>query len=426
MATVRFYIRDKKINKPQSIYLVYNLSSNDKFVYPTNFKILPKYWNTNKYRVKNIAEITNKELINNFLNDLQNATDNFILQLKADRQTITKAKLRAFADKYFNKNENQNFTFLSFIKYFIKERKTHINPKINKIVSPRTIQTYEIALKHLQDYEKTAKTTLDFKNIDLDFYLDFVNFLQKKKLSTNTIGKQIKTLKVFLNEATARKINTNEAYKSTRFKTITEESDQIYLTEIELKKLAKLDLSNNTKLDKIRDVFLIACWTGGVRYSDYKQINRQNIKDGLLHIKQQKTGSKIAIPLHPDIEKIIIDKYNFDLPKIITNQKFNKYLKELGNLAEINTPTTKEITKAGLKISKTLPKYKFISTHTARRSFATNLYNQGIATVTIMAITGHKTEKSFLKYIKVTPTEHAIIIQKHWQKQGTYLEVVNK
>ena len=67
-------------------------------------------------------------------------------------------------------------------------------------------------------------------------------------------------------------------------------------------------------------------------------------------------------------------------------------------------------------------KYQLLTTHTARRSFATNLYLSGFPSISIMKITGHTTEKSFMKYIKITPTENAKLLQLHWDKQTTKID----
>jgi len=64
-----------------------------------------------------------------------------------------------------------------------------------------------------------------------------------------------------------------------------------------------------------------------------------------------------------------------------------------------------------------------VTTHTARRSFATNMYKMGIPSITIMAITGHRTETAFLKYIKVTPQEHAEKMRDIWLNAGSHLKV---
>jgi integrase len=63
-----------------------------------------------------------------------------------------------------------------------------------------------------------------------------------------------------------------------------------------------------------------------------------------------------------------------------------------------------------------------VSSHTARRSFATNMYKSGFTSISIMTITGHKTEKAFLTYIRVTQEEHAKKLREHWQ-QGYKLRI---
>lgn len=99
-------------------------------------------------------------------------------------------------------------------------------------------------------------------------------------------------------------------------------------------------------------------------------------------------------------------------------KKTNKYLKELGEMVEsFHAKTSASITKGGVNISKNYKKFELITTHTARRSFASNLYLHGLPSSTIMKITGHRTEKAFMRYIKITPNENAKILQLHWQKK---------
>ena len=114
----------------------------------------------------------------------------------------------------------------------------------------------------------------------------------------------------------------------------------------------------------------------------------------------------------------ILEKYNGELPVSISNQKFNQYIKEVCKHAGLNSMVSKSITKGGIPRSKNYKKWELVSSHTARRSFATNLYNSGFPTISIMAVTGHKTEKAFLLYIRVTPEEHAKKLREHWQKNA--------
>lgn len=137
-----------------------------------------------------------------------------------------------------------------------------------------------------------------------------------------------------------------------------------------------------------------------------------------MEVKQGKTGHPVMIPLHPVVERIM-KKYDYQLPKLISNQKFNEYLKDVVKDEKLNLTETieKSITRGGVKQTTQYKKWELVKSHTARRSFATNLYLRHVPTITIMAVTGHKTEKSFLKYIKVTPTEHAEMIRGVWREK---------
>jgi len=134
-------------------------------------------------------------------------------------------------------------------------------------------------------------------------------------------------------------------------------------------------------------------------------------------VKTQKTGEKVVIPLHWTV-KNILEKYSETakgLPRDLSNQRMNDYLKEIGREVKIDEQIHRANTKDGLKVSTNVPKWELITTHTARRSFATNLYKNGYPTIGIMQITGHRTEKSFMKYIKVSHEENAEKLIQHWK-----------
>ena len=109
--------------------------------------------------------------------------------------------------------------------------------------------------------------------------------------------------------------------------------------------------------------------------------------------------------------KSIINKYKTEervLPKPISNQKMNNYLKEIARLSGIEGKIIQQITNGGIDSTEIKDKWELVTTHTARRSFATNAYKSGIPSLKIMMITGHTTESSFLRYIKITGEENAI------------------
>jgi integrase len=143
-----------------------------------------------------------------------------------------------------------------------------------------------------------------------------------------------------------------------------------------------------------------------------------HFRDGYIHLDQFKTMDPVIIPIHATVQRII-DKYNGTLPKSISNQKSNDFLKEMGKMVPcLSLTVSKTVTKAGLSVTTNYSKWELISTHAARRSFATNEYLAGTPAISIMGVTGHRTEKSFLRYIKLTPNEHAKLMKMHWDKRA--------
>ena len=98
------------------------------------------------------------------------------------------------------------------------------------------------------------------------------------------------------------------------------------------------------------------------------------------------------------------------MPRQITNQKMNEYLKDLGELLKFEEDILIVKTKGGKREETVFKKYDLISCHTARRSFATNSFKAGVPSISIMKITGHTTEKSFLQYIKISNEENAVLM----------------
>jgi len=393
-------------------------------------------WDFEENRFKKKQSVKNTRYT---LERLIESVDNqFTIEIK--KGDIPKDWLTIAVDKFHNpeKYEEKPITLFSFIQDFID--KAENRPKSNgKAVSYKMIREYERTFFYLKEFAQQKGEEPDFNDIDLNFYDEFLSFLQntytsvnkregtrkkkKYKLATNTIGKKIQTLKIFLNDATARGYNKNFAYKHEKFKSISEEAETFYLNEQEIDKLYKKDLSKDKRLERVRDLFIIGCWTG-LRFSDLSTLSPQNIKNGFFYVTQKKTGDPVVIPVHPVVSEIMA-KYAGKLPPAISNQKFNKYLQEAAQIAELDTEIHKGMTRGGQYVSKKYKKYELLTTHTARRSMATNLYKAGFPSQSIMAITGHRTETAFLKYLKVTEEEHAELLRKHWLNNSKHLKVVS-
>lgn len=171
------------------------------------------------------------------------------------------------------------------------------------------------------------------------------------------------------------------------------------------KKAAALNLAKNK--------FLIGAFTA-LRVSDFNRLDEVNIKTGFISIAPAKGTAKnepVIIPIHPVIKEILANGFN--IATQVSDQKLNKHIKEVAQLVGITEPVTIARTEGTKVVERTQPKYKLISTHTARRSGATNMYLAGIPSISIMKITGHRTESSFLKYIKISQEENARLLAKH-------------
>ena len=421
MANVKFIIRDMDADSEQTIYITSRFGRNEKLMYATPLKIEPLFWDGKKERVKNSKYCTNKDEVNAAITTIDSKVNSFIAESIAKGESITKESLRSFLDTCFGKKVAAAHDFHSFFAEFIRLCDTRVSPRRGgQTIDYKTKREYARTYYYIQEYEKKRKIRLEFRSITQTFFNDFVAFLQELGLSTNTIWHKTVSLKAVMKAANEQELTDNTKYQL--FKNVSEESQAIALSENELDILARFDFSSSARLERTRDLFLVGCWTG-LRFSDFTRIREENIKDDMITIQQQKTNEFVTIPLHPVFLRIW-EKYSGNLPGNISNQKFNDNLKDVCREAGLTEHVIKSITKGGKKQTTIYEKWQLVSSHTARRSFATNLYKSGFPSISIMQITGHKTESSFLKYIKVTKEEHAKMLMMHWQKNGNLLKVM--
>lgn len=389
------------------MYLVYGYQYK-RFKYSTGEKIDPKFWNKKSQRAKESRQFPQYPEFNARLDVLESGINTAFRKLLNDgvqptNEALKKAFLHAIGENILKPEKK---TLIKFIEDYIKE--------CEALKREATVKAYRTTLRHLKEYAQSINKTLDFDSITLEFYSQYTGYLtHERNLSLNTIGKHIKILKIFLNEATDRGLNQNMDFKKRKFKARKEDSDSIYLTVEELKKMESIDFSASPRLDKVRDLFLVGCYTG-LRFSDFTQIKPENIdfEKSILQIRTQKTGQRVSIPLHPTVKKII-EKYDSVLPKAYVNQLMNRYLKEVASIAGLKQTVQITITKGGKMQKNSCPKYELVTTHTARRSFATNLYLADVPSISIMKITGHKTERSFMQYIKISQEQNADKLLNH-------------
>ncbi len=248
MPEVKFVLKEPNKDQPTLIYLLFRYN-NQKLKYSTGEKINPKLWNPLKQRAKEIRSNKQYLSLNNKLDDLSNKVKTIYRELVGEKKIPTPFKIKDKLNKeLFEGVYAQKLSFFKFIDDLIKS-------------SPRkfsTLKQWKQTFRKLIEYKRHTNNDVDFDSINLDFYNDFVNFLNTEGYSKNTIGGFIKNIKIFMNEAIARKLTTNMEYKSKKFRVLEEHVDKIYLSENELLKIYSIDLSKNRRLDKVRDLFIVA------------------------------------------------------------------------------------------------------------------------------------------------------------------------
>jgi integrase len=262
-------------------------------------------------------------------------------------------------------------------------------------------------IKHLlQRYQKHTKSILYIRDIDTKFKMDFEKYCISVGYAPNTTARNIRFVKTFCRHAKSNGVETHHQLDSIKAKYY--KVDNIYLDEVEIKKIEDIKISELTDgLENARDWLLISCFCGQ-RVSDFLRFDKSMIRyeknkagelKPLIEFTQVKTEKIMTIPLHSKIMEIL-KKYDGNFPRKISDQKYNEHIKKVCEKAKLNEPIHGVLYDKDkkIKIEDDYPKWKFVSSHIGRRSFASNNYGK-IPTSFLMYITGHTTEAMFLTYI---------------------------
>ena len=268
---------------------------------------------------------------------------------------------------------------------------------------------------------------IDFSHFNEDGITRFIEYLRTEcGMGENTIQKHYGNLRWFLNWCIRKGLTKEDAitrYKP-KFKII--EKPVVFLTRDELLTLYSFKIPDNgskvklterngktyekivhdkAALEKTRDLFCFCAFTS-LRYSDMAKLKRTDIVGGHLNVTTQKTNDKLTIELN-DYSKAILDKYKdclfpngLALP-VISNQKMNGYIKELGELCGFNEPVSWTMIKGGRKIEESQPKWAMLGTHCGRKTFICYALSVGIPPQVVMKWTGHSDYKAMRPYIDI-------------------------
>jgi integrase len=402
---IRFYLREKTATGFTSVLMTV-FYENNRMKISTGCKVPPNMWNSKKQRVKVSIDFENANEINDRLDDIE---------------AVMESLLKKYRDEdYFPGPEQMKQDFLKQRNVPLKHRKAktfwdHFEDFIGqkKLVKP-DMRDYNNSLrKHLHKIEEIMGTNLSFALISSDsgiFAEEWSNYLSYVALNSegepgllpNTIGKQNKNLKSFLNWCFDKNIISKFSLKG--FPTLMEDVDKIYLTENDLEQLEALTPQEGTQTI-VCDLFLVGCETG-LRFSDFTRIQPHFLRNGKLYITPKKTrgsgGKNLVIPISARFQRVL-DKYHGVLPNFDRNgvTRFNSTIRELCAQAGMTDKIIFNREVAGQSLLITKHKYEEVSSHTCRRTFCTLKFLKGMPAQAIMKFSGHQTERNFLKYLKL-------------------------
>jgi integrase len=416
MSKVRYNLRNSTSQTETIIFLIFNFDG-ERLKISTNISIHPKFWNPQKQRIKEQMDFPTHYSLNQRLDELSlimTKEYNKLLETDgvADKDVLKHNFLKAINSPITNGKKKK---FWDFFEEFIIFKRKQLND----------IRDYNKSLrKHLLATEKILKNKATFNSIKMldngfietmENYLTYIaiNTRGDKGLSVNTIGKQFKNLKVFLNWCFEREYAP--VFSTKHIIARQEIVDEVYITQQELEDLNALQLKDETH-QRIRDAFILGCETG-LRFGDLKSVRNAHINKTAgkesIKIQQIKTKKKVVIPISSVALKIL-KRYDYTSPiRKITSAEFNKEIKGICKEAAIDSTVTQYRLLKGKRQEFDYKKYELVSSHTCRRTFCTLKVLAEIPVSLIMKISGHTTQNSFFRYLKMDEETSAEEMRKY-------------
>nr|WP_314560715.1 tyrosine-type recombinase/integrase [uncultured Capnocytophaga sp.] len=416
-----FYLKEPNGGKDTIIIIQYYISDEKKlFKYSTGECIHPDDWDFNARlpKTRKGAEGVRLRKITAYIMQYNDLLVTLIDNYKLNGERITREKLKVAFDKHFKMEggDKDVVFFTDFIDDFLSGIDGAINKNTGRVYSDSMKAQYNSVNKVLKEFERGLNKRIEVRDFNAAMNERFVMWCKDvMRYSVNSVGEFVMLVKVLLKKAKERGIEIADDLGE--FIVIKESSVSVALSEGEIDRLVAWDFSGDKKLENARDLMILGLWTG-LRVSDVMSLPNIDPESKFIEVEPMKTrntsGTKVVIPLHYHIRDMLRRR---GMPKPITDNRFNKYIKKVCKEVGFNDKVAGSLmnSQTRRKESGLFEKWQLISSHTCRRSFATNLYLMNFPTLSIMKITGHTTEASFLKYIKVTPKEHAEKLLAHWE-----------
>lgn len=266
---------------------------------------------------------------------------------------------------------------------------------------------YDAIIKHIDGFSEEYDCDIFTNSVTAEFLDDFIIYLENQNLRHNTIVGYILKIQSMVRRAGQYNYAVDSTYDEIDMRL--EETNAVFLSMNEITRIYYYKFFNQDKRkakERIRDLFVIGCLTA-LRYSDYSTLTKDNYQNEYIVKRTKKTNVDVKVPAH-DYVKEIFAKYGGNIPSGLCIQYFNKYLKVIMKEIGLNDLITFSYTQGGKLKTVTREKWELISSHTARRSAATNMYLTGrMKTFEIMKLTGHRSEQNFFRYIRLTGNDTA-------------------
>lgn len=420
-----FYLKDK--NKSSTAIIAIIRYKGERYKLPTRESVESEHWNASKYRCYTGRRYPNGTFVNDKLDVIESAVKQVLNDFNLKSYVPTQNEFKNAYDRY-SIGDIQSSIY--FVDYMIAQ--IEINKKTK---AESTINSYTTTLHKLQGYEEKSRRRLKFSDINMEFYMAFRDwFFQTDDANAiNYFGTMIKNIKKFMNDSLTDKLHSCEGHKHPKFKVDQEDADTVYLNMDELQLIHDLKITEELikfhhpnlhqgnvkrKMESLiltRVKFLIGAYTL-LRISDYKRLTDVNAVDGVIRIKPKKRSKgrmnrDVVIPMHPVVKEILNN--GFDMGTSLSEQKLNKHIKELCKMVGMNQTEIVVRTEKGKEVERHFEKWELITSHTARRSAATNMLMAGIEASDIMILGNWNSEKSFWKYIRLEPEINAKRLSSH-------------
>lgn len=356
--------------------------------------VLAKHWNGSRVIPNSRKEAYNRhQEINDKLVEMEEKTRQISLFFAINKLQFS---IEIFLEKFESEKEIkvELYDFFESFEEFIESGK--LSKAYNTIKAQTTVKNL------LQEFQKEKRFKIEFDTVTDSFFEKLSKFcFIERQVKNNYFAKIIAVLKTFLRWATEKGYNTNREFE--KFKATEHDIDIVYLNFEELMKLYEKEFESD-RLSHVRDFYCMGCFTG-LRFSDLSKLHLANISEDHIVLSIQKTKTQNhAIKLNK-YAKAILEKYKgtvYEPLPVISSQKFNDYIKDCCELAEITQPFTIHWFVGNQKKTLTQPKCKFITSHTARKTFITNSLLLGMEPKAIKKIANIKKDAVLDKYMKVT------------------------